>query len=783
MKKILLVFVIVLILIIGGAFLYIRNGLPNYTSDITAPGLSAPVSIERNRFAVPTITAKNLEDLFFAWGYVNAQDRIFQMEFIRRVGQGRISEFAGEEALSKDIFLRGVGFHDRAKEHVKTFDPKFKTLYQRYVDGINHYLDSNGTHIYMKLLGMKKEKWEISDSVLVGIMMSWSLAYNMKHEILYHRMIKKVGKEKGLKLLNFIPPGTPTIINDAIASRMDETKLAGIINDLDGLLGCQSASNSWAISPKMTAHGGAILCSDMQVHQSKLPNDFYLIRVRAGDFDVAGAQVVGLPFIVSGYNQNCAWGLTNQGADMVDLFSEKINWENKTYRFRGKDVSLTEKKQVFGIKGKEPVARSIYYAGHKPVLTEVFKGLGFEVSLDWAGFDAINFEGFFLMNSSKTYEEFMKGASQIRISPQNMAYADSKGNIAFRVIGSLPLREKGTGNLISDGEATSRNWIGNIPDERYPHIKNPPREFIVTSNNKNVKDDPYELNGTYAPGYRYENIARMLRGKNGIHVDYLKKVQTDTHTVLAKKIQSLLKNHVKIGKEEIQLKKAYDMVLAWNGENRIDSAEASIYNTFYVRFAFQTFVDELGEELAAEYVGERYISMERFFDMAEKGDVFFDDVNTPAIETVSDIATRAFKETCRLLEKHFKNPDPSSWAWGKIHVIRFDHTLGKSAIFRPFVNYGPFPFEGDGETNNRARFPEVAPPFVTDLASAPRIIVRFDPRPKAYMMLITGQNEHFMSGHYTDMTDAWRRHEYFCMEEEPAKYVMKIHPSSVGGKK
>jgi len=781
MKRILLVSVIVLVIGIGGAYLYLRKGLPNYSSDITAPGLSTPVIVERNRFAVPTITAKTLEDLFFAWGYVNAQDRMFQMEFIRRVGQGRISEFAGEESLSKDIFLRSVGFNDRAKEYAKTLDPHFKTLYQRYVDGVNHYLDVNDPSLYMKLLGLKKERWEISDSVLVGIMMSWSLAYNMKHELLYHRILHKVGKEKGLRLLNFIPPGTPTIINDTVASTMDESKVAGIIKELDGLLGGRSASNNWALAPKMTKHGGAILCSDMQVHQSKLPNDFYLIRLRAGDFEATGAQVVGLPFIVSGYNRNCAWGLTNQGADMVDLFMEKINWSTKTYRFRDKDIPLIEKKEVFRVKGKDPVTRSIYYAGKKPVLTEVFKDLGFDVSLDWAGFDAIDFEGFFLMNSAKTYEEFMKGASRIRISPQNMAYADDKGNIAFRVIGSLPLRAKGSGNLIGDGERTRRNWNGNVPDERYPLLKNPPRGFIATANNKNTKDEPYEFNGTFAPGYRYENIVRMLRNKQDIDVEYLRTVQTDTHTVLAQKIIDVIRKHVKVGKQEGNLKKAYDRVLAWNGENRVDSPEASIYNTFYVRFAYHTFVDELGDELATEYIGERYISMERFLDMVEKGDSFFDDVNTPAVESVSDIATRAFKETCALLEKHFKNADPSSWAWGKIHVIRFDHVLGKSAIFRPLVNYGPFPFEGDGETNNRARFPEVSPPFVTDLASAPRIIVRFDPQPKAHMMLITGQNEHFLSRHNTDMTDAWRRHEYFCMEEEPSKYTMKINPS--GGDK
>ncbi len=176
------------------------------------------MTVERNRYALPTITASTMEDLFFAWGYVNAQDRMFQMEFTRRVGQGRISEFAGESALEKDIFLRGVGFEERAKGYAKTLDPRFRALYQRYVDGVNHYLDINGPHLYMKLLGMKTEKWEISDSVLVGMMLNWSLAYNMKHELLYHRIIKKTGADKGRKLLSFIPPGTPTTIDDTVAA-------------------------------------------------------------------------------------------------------------------------------------------------------------------------------------------------------------------------------------------------------------------------------------------------------------------------------------------------------------------------------------------------------------------------------------------------------------------------------------------------------------------------------------------------------------------------------------
>jgi penicillin amidase len=777
MKKFITVIIIIFVVLAGGGYLYLRTGLPDYNKSIIARGLSAPVKIERNRFAMPSITAQNMPDLFFAWGYVNAQDRLFQMEFNRRVGQGRISEFAGRSTLSKDIFLRAMGFHDRAKDSVENLDPGIKSLYQRYIDGVNYYLDTKGPNLYMKLMGMKKEKWEISDSILIGMMLNWTLAYNLKHEILYHNIIDKIGDEKARELMNYIPPDTPTVIQDRIAlTSGNNEKLRAVIKELDWLLGCRSASNNWAIGPQKTVHGGAILCSDMQVHQSKLPNDFYLIRVKAGDFDVTGAQVAGLPFIASGYNRHIAWGLTNQGADMVDLFHETIDWEKKTYRYGNHDYPLIAREVEIKIKGKDPVKKTLYYCGRKPVLTEVFKGLGMEISLDWTGFESMDIQGFFLLNQARNFDEFLNAVKSIRMSPQNLVYADARGNIAFRVVGSIPDRTPGTGNLITDGTTTRANWRGNIPEEQYPFVKNPPRGFIASANNKNEKTLPYYINGTYAPGYRYENIATMLRDKSDIDVAYCQKMQTDTHTILAGKIRDLIQKYVKVEGKEETLKKALEIVLAWDGNNRKDSAGATIYNTFYVRFAYQTFADELGSDLAAEYVGERYISMESFLEMVDKGSELFDDVNTPDRETVADIANRAMRETCAMLREFYGESDPAKWTWGKIHKIKFDHVLGASALLRPLVNYGPFAFEGDGETNNRARFNEVEPPFIADLASAPRIIVKFDPEPKAYMMLITGENEYFLSRHNTDMTDAWLAHEYFSVNEEPVKYSMTLNP-------
>jgi len=772
MRKILLAILILIVLAAVGGYEYLRSFIPDYNQTLTVSALKAEVTVERNRFGVPTINAENDEDLYFAWGYVNAQDRLFQMEITRRIAQGRISEFAGESTLPKDIFLRAVGFYDIARRHQEQLSPIIRIYFQRYVDGINYFIEKKKTPLYPKLLGLKSEKWEIADAVAVAMMLNWSLAYNMKHELIYYQMAKKLGREKAEQLLNFVPPQTPTIVE---GGRLDVGGLAGVIREMGSLLGCASASNSWVVAPSKTAHGGTIFCSDMQVHSSKLPGDFYFIRVKAGDYDAAGAQVVGLPFIVSGYNRNIAWANTNQGADQVDLFAETVNWENKTYRHNGQDLPLKSKVEVFRVKGKEPVNKTIYYVGRKPILNDVFTDLDFTVSLDWTGFDDLNIEGFFHINRARDYDSFVEGARQIRISPQNMTYADRYGNIAYRVIGSLPVRIKGTGNFPQNGEKVQANWKGNVPDDDYPAVKNPARGFIISSNNKVVNDFAYEMNATYAPGYRYENVAVMIREKKDLDVEYMQQVQTNTQTVLAHKLIPFLKQHIRPG-EDSRAAGALQLVLNWDGDNRKEAVAPAIYNTFLVRFMYQTFKDEIGEDTAREYIGERYISMERFFELAANSSDFFDDVTTPQRESVTDIANRAFQETLQILEKYSGQKDISKWTWGTFHVIRFDHFLGKSRLFAPFVNYGPFAFEGDGETNNRARFLEIEPPFVADSASAPRMIVRFNPEPKGYMMLITGNNEYFLSPHYTDMTDAWLKREYFCMEDEKPKYISVMRP-------
>jgi penicillin amidase len=313
-----------------------------------------------------------------------------------------------------------------------------------------------------------------------------------------------------------------------------------------------------------------------------------------------------------------------------------------------------------------------------------------------------------------------------------------------------------------------------------PSRVNPERGFIATANNKTVEDFPFDMNGTFAPRYRFDRIVGMLERGNPMDVAFMQKMQGDTTSMLARKMIPIMKEYVMVS-DDPRAKKALELVTAWDGDVDEKRPEPSIYNTWLVRFMFHTFADELGQELAEQYVGQRYISLERFLVLLDKKSPFFDDVTTPERESARHIATRAFRETLRLLAECTGSREIKDWQWGNIHQIRFDHFLGKSKLMRPFVNCDPLPVKGDGETNHRAHFYEITPPFTAQLASGLRLIVEFDPEPKGQMILITGQNEYFLSSHYKDMTKLWTQGTYFCPEEWKARYVTTWSPGQSGG--
>jgi penicillin amidase len=774
MRKILLGVLILLVLVLAAGYLVLRSHLPAYDAQLKVPGLKAAVSITRNAYAVPSIVAQNMEDLYFAWGYANAQDRMFQMETTRRIGQGRICEFAGESALEKDLFLRALGFYELARKEAENLPPEINRLLQRYADGVNHYLDTEKTPLYFRLLGLEKERWTAADPIVIGFMLNWTLAYNMGHEILYSKIAAKIGPERSLELLNFIPPETPAIT--AMAADAGREGALAALKRLGPLAGGLSASNNWVVAPGKSAVSGAILASDPHVHGSKIPSDFYLVRVKAGEFEVTGGQVSGLPFVAFGYNRHLAWGLTNQGADQVDLYLEAVDWDKKTFVRDGVERPLTEKSVEIKIKGREPLRKTLYYAGRRPFLSAAIPGLPKNMSLDWAGYDDTRcIAGFIAHNRAATHAELIAAANQVHMSPQNMVYADDRGNIGYRTYGTLVARRPGTGNIPPAADRSEANWTTLVDPALNPALFNPPQGFIATANNRVARDFAFDMNPTVAPRYRYDRIVGMLKQGGKMSAADFGRMQVDTTSELAKE---LLPEMIALipPPEEPRARKALEILGRWDAKAAADSPAAAIYNTWLVRFMVQTFADELGPELAAEYVGQRYISLERFLDMLKHRSAFFDDAATPGVEGAPDIAARALRETLKLLEEATGKAEIADWRWGDVHRIRFDHLLGKSALLRPLVNRGPYPLAGDGETNLRASFTDTRPPFTAELAAGLRLIVSFDPEPRGRMVLITGQNEYFLSPHYDDMTRLWLEGGSFSVEDEKPRYALSMRP-------
>jgi penicillin amidase len=361
------------------------------------------------------------------------------------------------------------------------------------------------------------------------------------------------------------------------------------------------------------------------------------------------------------------------------------------------------------------------------------------------------------------------------MSPQNMVYADAHGDVAYRTIGMLVKRQPGTGNFPNDGRRVRRNWSGPVAAAENPSILNSDRGFIITANNRVCADFPYDMNGTFAPRYRYEAIERMLAGKTDIDMAYAERMQCDTRSVLAARMIPLVEKYVP-GDGSPLARQARDMLLQWDGDVRVDRPEPSIYNTWLLRFMYQTYVDELGEELAEAYVSQRYVSLERFLMLLEADSPFFDDTRTAQRESVREIAQRAFQEALALLHAHTGSERISDWHWGRVHTLRFDHFMGRSKLLAPIVNRGPLPVAGDCETNLRAHFFEIAPPYTAELAAGLRLIVSFSPEPRGRLVLITGQNEFFLSPHYTDLTELWMKGDYFSPEEEPVVWTTAMVP-------
>ncbi len=758
-----------------------KSGLPVYSGTIEA-GVEEPVEIYFDEYGVTHIYAENEPDMTYAQGYVQAMDRLMQMELTRRLIAGRLSEIAGPAFLEDDRFYRTVGFYRAAELSLEALGTETKQLLDRYTAGVNDYIQQNSDNLPPEflLLDYEPEPWQPVDSLAIAKMMAWELGGNMNTELYLASLIEEVGLEKARELFPAYPDDGLTIINEvpegglnsaAAAALIDMGGGAGFINDGAGL-----GSNNWVVSGERTASGGALLASDMHLSLD-LPPIFYMNHISVPGQNVTGVMFPGIPGVIAGYNEHIAWGETNLGPDVMDLYQIKFHeTEDHLYLYNDEWVEAVIIEEVVKVRGGEDVELPVRVTHHGPVITDVvaLQPGEYPLSLRWTALEAtLEAEAMQGMIKATNFEEF-RGALQNFMAPaQNFVYADVEGNIGYLANGLFPIRseshrEAGNGLLPVPGWTDEYEWTGYVPWDEIPYLYNPPEGVIVTANHKAVGDDyPHFISYEWAHPSRAMSIMRGLEGRNDLDLDDMMDLQASLYNSHAEEMVPELVGIIERATLNEQEQEALYVLAEWGNDpvEEVDSAGPSIFHAFYPLLAENMFRGQVPEELLGRLIGYSYSVLDPMIVTGESA--WFDDRD--------QLVAESFRETVGKLHEHFGNETVSEWKWGEIHTLTFNHYLG-GQISPKNYDRGPFAVGGSGSAPAALGFARrLNLPFQVGSAAPWRYVIDMSDH-TAYDMLAIGNSGHIHSPHYDDLMEMWLNFEYKPMlfEESEAKALERL---------
>lgn len=806
--KSLLLILLVLVLLVGVVGVILpRQSYPQVEGEITLAGLDAPVDILRDQSGVPHIYATTTHDLFFAQGYVHAQDRFWQMDAWRHASSGRLSEMFGESQVETDQFLRTLGWERVVLQELEMVDPQTLLILESYAEGVNAYLaDHEGVALSLEyaVLGLlspdyKPAPWEPKHSLTWAKAMAYDLGGNMSAEVMRATLLKTLSAEQVDQLFPAYPADNPLIVPDFKISGGDtpstnpDTLVWGdlapalqqvlhqgnLAEQVLGEMGEGIGSNNWVISGQRTASGMPILANDMHLGE-RIPSIWYEVDLQCVPqgsdcpFRVSGYSFASLPGVIVGHNDRIAWGFTNVGPDVQDLYIEKINPANPNqYEYMGKWEDMTLVDETIQVVGGDPVNLTVRYTHHGPVITEVYgqvENFAEEAGVDLPELHAISLSwtalqpgealrAFVGINLARNWDEFRTAASYFPAPSQNMVYADVEGNIGYQTPGWIPVRNAGhDGQLPVPGWTGEYDWQGYIPFEELPHSYNPPQGYIVTANNAVVGTDyPYLIASQWAHGFRARRIVDMIEQSPGkITVETIQQMHGDNMDLGA---QALVPVLLQVPLSDERLLSARQLLADWDYQDHMDSAAAALYNVFWTRLLKATFGDDLPEDMAPGG-GERWFEIMRQIAQ-DPASAWWDNRSTDELEQRDAIFAAAFAAAVDELEQA-QGKEPAKWSWGDLHTIVFHHeTLGKSGIaaIEAMFNRGPYRTSGGAGIVNATGWDATQPYQVRSVPSE-RLIVDLSDLNATLSTHTTGQSGHAYHPHYADMIDDWRNIQY-----------------------
>ncbi|WP_404771446.1 penicillin acylase family protein [Agromyces mediolanus] len=811
-----LVGLLVTVLVLAGAgwglgWWTVQRSFPQTSGSIDVPGLESAVTVERDDAGIPTVVAESDHDLFLAQGYVHAQDRFWEMDFRRHVTAGRLAELFGASQVPTDTFIRTLNWRGVAEQEYELLDEPTRAIYDAYADGVNAYLDERGgadLSLEYAVLGLQNpgyspEPWTAVDSIAWLKAMAWDLRSNLEDEIDRALLATELPPEEVARLHpGFSFSSMPTILGgpaaaapaangepspigaspdeDADAAAEASASLRELRTALDGLpqlfgpAGGEIGSNSWVVSGAHTESGLPLLANDPHLGPA-MPSIWYQMGLRCAErserclYDVAGYTFSGLPGVVIGHNDRIAWGFTNLGPDVADLFLERV--EGDEYELDGVRRPLQLREETIEVAGGDPVTVTVRATGRGPLVTGIGDsfariadaadasdaGAGdIQLSLAWTALTAgTTPQAIFALNRAQDWDGFRTAAALFDVPSQNLVYADVDGNIGYQAPGDIPIRSVGDGTVPLPGWTSANRWTGSIPFEQLPSLYNPERGIIVTANNAVTADGPF-LTADWDLGYRADGIERRLAealdGGAKLSADDLAAIQLDTRDANAEAFLPLI--------AELELdgdaRAGADYLAGWDGHADADSGQAAYFAVFW-----RTLLDGMFGGLPE---GTRPAGGDRWFGvvgtlLGEPDSSWWTNEQLGVAGRDAMIAAAldsAWSETRSLL-----GSDAERWSWGELHTLTLtNQSFGESGIapIEWLFNRGPYRLGGGSAIVNAIGW-DASLGYGVDWVPSMRMIVDLSDFDDSTWVNLTGASGHAFHRHYDDQAPLWQRGE------------------------
>ena len=748
-----------------------RSALPETDGAVTLAGLHQTVTIARDHNGIPLIQATSDDDAYFALGYLHAQDRLFEMELMRRQGQGRLAEIIGPLAVRSDRFMRTLGVYRRTEADLTKLDPAVQRAFERYAAGVNAWLsEGHPLPLEFRLLWFKPEPWRPADSLVWQKLMGLELTGNWDEELFNAALIAKLGPERAKALLPNPRAGEPTTAaaNDDLRHRFAALRPLELLRAMTAVIPPTLASNVWVVAGSRTTSGKPLLANDPHLG-FQAPSIWYFAGIEAPDLRVFGATIPGVPLLVLGHNQSLAWGLTTTHSDTSDLFIEQASEDGKTYAAPDGPQPFTTRTETIAVRFGKPVTITVRETRHGPVVSDILppqpdapdfaaqhQVLALAASVLQPG-DQTG-EALYRMNRANTVETFIDDLKLFDAPQQNIMVADDAGTIAYYAPGRVPIRKGGDGSVPAPGWSGDYDWTGWIPFEALPHAINPPAGFLVNANNKMVGDDyPYLLTSHWMDAYRASRITQLLSGTEQSSMATMQAMQQDAVSLMERELLPLLLAHAgEIPKSERPL---LDGLAQWDGTMDRQRWEPLVFALWLERTKAAILADELGP-LYREFGGER---PEVLRNILTTDTTWCDDVTTPdKVESCDDQVAKGWSQALAWLKDH-GIADPTTAHWGDLHVATFGNILFQNLPVVNRLGMLRIASSGDDFTINRGSFePSTArQPFRHFHGASLRAVYDLADLAKSQFALPGGESGELGSGHYGDLLEAWRDGRYF----------------------